>query len=97
MTPKHIRDYFQEILNDVSDETGQTTRGRYLLKYEGWSPGCFPSHLKHDDAMYNYAARQTPKIVKEWQQQLPNYKLLELGYQETGLYGVTFAIFERVI
>jgi len=98
MIPQNVRDYFQEILNEVSDEVGQETKGRYLLKYEGWSPNCFPAHLRHDEAMFNYATRQTPKIVKEWQQSLPRYKLLESDHQEeTGLYGVTYAIFQSTL
>jgi len=96
MIPQNTRDHFQGILNEVSDETGQETEGRYLLKYEGWSPACFPPHLKHDNAIHNYAARQTPKIIKEWQQSLPHHKLLESGYtEETGLYGATYAIFQN--
>jgi len=96
MIPQKVRDYFQEILNEVSDEVGQEQIGQYLLKYEGWSPNCFPANYRNENAMYNYAARQTPKIVKEWQQVLPNYALLESGYQEeSGLYGVTYAIFKR--
>ena len=97
MIPQNVRDYFQETLDEISDETGQETKGRYLLKYEGWSPSCFPPHLKHDNALYNYAARQTPKIIKEWQQALPHYKLLESGYiEEQGLYGVTYAILQSL-
>ena len=100
MIPKTIDEQMWETLDDISDEAGEFQLDeRWLLKYEGWSAGCFPPRLKTEEAMINYAIRQSPKIHKEWNTELTKrgYKALMIGHDEhLGLYGVTYALYRRV-
>lgn len=98
MIPKHIDQQMWETLEQVSDETGELKLDEHwLLKYEGWSPTCFPSTLP-ENFWINYATRHSPKIHKEWNVELQNrgYKAVMFGYDEhLGLYGVTYALYQK--
>lgn len=88
-----------ETLNQISDEVGGLKLDdNWTLRYEGWGRTCIPAHYKTEEAMTNYAIRQAPKIWKEW-----NTKMRRRGYkpilqehdEHLGLYGVTYALYER--
>jgi len=84
-----------EILEEVSDETGEEEFGNgFLLKYEGWSPTCFPKNLPESE-YESYAEDKTEEILKEWKRDLAKrgYYFLDGGYLRSGLYGVTWALF----
>lgn len=89
-----------ELLNQVSDETGeQRLKGGYVLKYEGWSSICIPTRYKNEEAMRNYGTRQSDKILTEWRRVMirRGYGVVEEGHDERlGLYGVTYALYRRV-
>ena len=98
MIPKRIEQQMWEVLDEISDETGELQLNKdWLLKYEGWSPSCFPPKLP-ENFFVNYAIRQSPKIHKEWNTKMTKrrYKAIELGHDEhLGLYGVTYALYKR--
>lgn len=94
-TPKHIQELMREILDEISDETGETNLGEgYILKYEGWSPMCFPKRPST-----RYAEQQALKIHKEWREFMHkrNYMVVDEGHDShQGLYGVTYALYKKV-
>ena len=98
MIPEDINTQMWNILDEISDEVGHTHLGNnYVLKYEGWSPSCFPPTLP-ENFFVNYAIRQSPKIHKEWNAEMTKrgYKAIELGHDEhLGLYGITYALYRR--
>jgi len=98
MTPKEIDEQMWKALDEVSDETGELELNEHwLLRYEGWSSSCFPTRLP-ENFFVNYATRQSPKIHKEWNAEMNQrgYKAIELGHDENlGLYGVTYALYQR--
>ena len=87
-----------EILDQISDETGEhQLDNNYILRYEGWSPSCFPPKLP-ENFFVNYAIRQSPKIHKEWSAEMTKrgYKAIMIGHDENlALYGVTYALYRR--
>jgi len=97
MIPEHIDEQMWNALDEVSDETGELELDGHILKYEGWSPSCFPSKLP-ENFFVSYAIRQSSKIHKEWnaEMQKRNYKLVIADHDENlGLYGVTYALYQR--
>jgi len=99
--PQTITDEMWETLDSVSDETGeQELSNRYILKYEGWSPSCFPAAVTSEGAMRSYAVGHSDAVLQEWRQ-----AMRKRGYRATseeahdsnlGLYGVTYALYEKV-
>ncbi len=99
--PDGIWNEVYRILDSVSDECGEDELSNCdILKYEGWSGNCFSDLDKFDGDEEEYAASQTSSIVDgDWVPQMVRrkYKLIENGYEPGGLYGVTWAIFRRVL
>jgi len=99
MIPKAINARMCEVLDEISDEVGELSLDNlHLLKYEGWSDVCIPSHYKSEHAMINYGIRQSPKIHKEWNAEMAkrDYKAVMLEHDKhLGLYGVTYALYRR--
>ncbi len=97
MIPKDIDGQMWQTLNEISDETGELQLDEHwLLRYEGWSPTCFPTKLP-ENFWVNHAIRQSSKIHKEWnaEMQQRGYKATMLGHDEhLGLYGVTYALYQ---
>ena len=94
----NIHEQLQDALDQVSDETGELELDGHILKYEGWSPVCIPTHYKSTQAMINYGIRQSSKIHKEWDKEMHKrgYKALYHEHDEhRGLYGVTYALYRR--
>ena len=100
MIPKEIDEQMWETLDEISDETGELELSEHwMLKYEGWSPECFPPKLP-ENFFVNYAIRQSPKIHREWNVEMTRrgYKAVMLDHDEhLGLYGVTYALYKRRI
>ena len=97
MIPKNVETQMWSALDEISDEAGELELDKYVLKYEGWSPMCFPTKLP-ENFWANYAARQSPKIHKEWNTQMlqRGYKSVLHGHDEhLGLYGVTYALYKK--
>jgi len=88
----------REVLDQISDETGERKLDEnWLLKFEGWSPNCFPSKLPQN-FWIAYAIKQAPKIYKEWNAEMSRrgYKAVMLEHDEhLGLYGVTYALYHK--
>ena len=97
--PKEIDQAMWEVLDQISDETGHTLlNNQYLLKYEGWSPSCFPPKLP-ENFFVSYAIRQSPKIHKEWNAEMTKrgYKVVLADHDEhLALYGCTYALYKKV-
>ncbi|MEO0108501.1 MAG: hypothetical protein ABIK62_04935 [candidate division WOR-3 bacterium] len=102
MTRHHISApiWFWSELAQVSDEVGVARRGRWLLRYEGWSGSCIESvwdpgrsDEENEAAAYAYAAEQSTAVIQDWQDELAGYELVACGHELTGLYGVTWALF----
>ena len=102
--PPKIWNWVWDTLEEISDEIGIEKRGKYLLKYEGWGGFCVSdaydpnkSDEENEDESYKYAEEQSDDVIEEW---IEGYKkthnLIECGYEPTGLYGVTWALFERI-
>ena len=87
-----------EILDQISDETGELQLNEHhVLRYEGWSPSCFPPKLP-ENFFVNYAIRQSPKIHKEWNAEMNKrgYKTIMTGHDENlSLYGCTYALYKK--
>ena len=98
--PASITNEMWEVLDSISDEVGeQPIEDRYLLKYEGWSPSCFPSSIRTEGAMRNYASERTPSVLREWDSNMRKRGYVptqERAYDDhLGLYGVTYALYRR--
>lgn len=94
-----VKEWVYDILDSVEDDVGEDSFGNYVLKYEGWSPFCFPENIEEEDFL-SYASNSTKEILREWDEEMqkrgytpvPNWA----GYEESmGLYGVTFALYYR--
>ena len=101
MIPEHIDSQMWEALDQISDETGHMPLGdNYVLFFEGWSLECFPSYIigRDEQDLLDYASDFAPKIHKEWSAKMrkSGYKCALRGHDEhLGLYGVTYALYQR--
>jgi len=103
ITPPKIWKWLWDTLAEISDEIGIEEDGRYMLVYEGWSGVCV-SHLfdpkksekENEGRYYKYAEAQSDNIIKEWfEEHKETHHLIGYGYEPTGLYGVTWALFKK--
>ena len=89
-----------KILDRVSDECNEEELSNGdILKFEGWSPNCFPEAVEDEDDSENYARSQSPDIIeKDWLPQMKRRRcrLITSGFEPGGLYGVTWALFRRI-
>ena len=101
MIPKAIDEQMWKALDQISNEVGHTPLGdNYVLFFEGWSPECFPSFVSGGDEqdMIDYAIDFAPKVHKEWKVKMhkQGYRCVLTGHDEhLGLYGVTYALYQR--
>jgi len=82
-----------KFLDEISDEVGEV---EFVLKYEGWSPTCFPDML--DEVQYeDYAEMESYRIIDAWNKSMleGGYAYVDGGYREGGLYGVTWALYRK--
>jgi hypothetical protein len=93
----NIMDWVYENLDEISDEVGTIENGDYLLAFEGWSDICFIDANIEPDEYYNYAEKESDNIIQEWIIMHKDYDLVDSGYSPTGIYGVTWALFKKVI
>ncbi len=110
-SPKEIGSSFEiwnwvlDILAEVSDEIGVTKKGEFLLAYEGWGGFCVSgvfdpkkNEEENEEAYYQYAEEQSGEVIEEWIEAYKRtHRLIDSGYQPTGLYGVTWALFKKSI
>jgi len=95
--------WVRDTLDEVSDEIGAEKKGKYLLKYEGWGGFCVSevynpkkSDEENEDRYYEYAEEQSDVVLEEWiEEYKKTHSLIDGGYQSTGLYGVTWALFKN--
>jgi hypothetical protein len=101
--PDCIRKWVYSVLDEVSDELGRERRGRWLLVYEGWSAFCIEPvwdpprpDEENEDVAYEYAAEQSSVVIAEWVEEFAaTHDPVGSGYEPTGVYGVTWALFIR--
>lgn len=103
--PPKIWKWVWDTLAEISDEVGVEKKGKCLLTYEGWGGICVSdvfdpnkSEEENEDESYKYAEEQSSDVIEEW---IEKYKgthcLIDLGYEPTGLYGVTWALFKKLM
>ena len=103
LLPLEIWNWVWDTVAEISDEVGTEEKGKYLLAYEGWGSICVSceedpkkSDEENEAAYYKYARDQSDEVIKEWVSTYKKtYRLIESGYEPTGLYGVTWALFVR--
>jgi hypothetical protein len=103
MAPPQIWDWVWETLAEVSDEIGIEKKGGYLLAYEGWGGFCVSkvfdprkSEEENEERYYQYAEEQSDEVIEEWiEAHKQTHQLIDSGYEPTGLYGVTWALFKK--
>lgn len=101
--PSEIWELVWDTLEEVSDEIGAEENGEYLLAYEGWDGLCVSkvfdptkSDEENEDFYYRFAEEESSGIIKEWiEKYRDHYYLIDCGYEPTGLYGVTWALFKK--
>jgi len=100
-SPK-IWEWVWDTLIEISHEVDTEENGEYMLTYEGWSGICVSSVFdptksdeENEDRYYEYAEEQSDDIIKEWLEECKEtHDLIDYGYEPTGLYGVTWALFK---
>jgi len=103
MPPPKIWEWVWDILEEISDEVGTEENGKYLLAYEGWGGLCVSKVFdltkcdkENEDVYYKFAEEESSKIIVEWLEKYKDhYCLIDCGHESTGLYGVTWALFEK--
>jgi hypothetical protein len=100
---QEIWDWVWNTLSEVSHEIGLEENNAYLLAYEGWNGFCVSSVFdskKSDEenevSYYKFAEEKSSEVIEEWITRYKNqYYLIDGGYEPTGLYGVTWALFKK--
>lgn len=100
--PLEIWKWVWGILEEISDEVGVEKNGKYLLVYEGWSGLCVSkvfdstkSDEENEEACYKFAEEQSDEVIEEWIKKYEDRcSLINCGHESTGLYGITWALFE---
>lgn len=101
--PSSIWKWVWDTSAEISHEVGTEENGEYMLAYEGWSGICVSSVFnpekseeENENGYYKYAEEQSDDIIKEWIEEYKETRhLIDYGYEPTGLYGVTWALFKR--
>lgn len=101
---QNILRWVWDTLAEISDEVGTEENGEYLLAYEGWGEFCFcnmhnlkKSQVDNENIFFKYAQEKSYLIINEWAEARKNtHSLIDSGYEPTGLYGVTWALFKKL-
>ena len=104
LPPPKIWKWVWNTLGEVSDEIGIEENGKYLLAYEGWSGLCVSSVFdskksdeENNEFCYKFAEEESNEVIAEWFKKYKNlYYVIDCGYEPTGLYGVTWALFKKL-
>jgi len=101
--PHKIWRWVWDTLEEISDEVGTEENEEHLLAYEGWSGLCVSkvfdptkSDEENEDTYYKFAEEQSNEVIEEWiEKHKDHHYLIDFGYESSGLYGVTWALFKK--
>ena len=92
--PKHVDEQMWNVLDQLSDETGEVELNCYTLMYESYSPICFPPKLP-ENFWRHVAAQREPTLIREWNAKKHQKPIVQGHDEHLGLYGVTYALYRR--
>jgi len=70
------------------------TKAEKALKKKGIDPESEDGQVYIEEQCKEYAAEQSDKVIKSWNEETPD-DLVMSGHEDSGIYGVTWAIFKR--